>query len=74
MMYVPNPGPIAAGRMAGFRAEELPESADTDGGYAHAPGRECARCGRAIEPDQVARRTGDADWIHDTCPAPRHSG
>lgn len=68
MTYVPNPGPIAAGKMAGFRAEEVPESPHTEDSYAHAPGKECARCGSSIEADQVARRTGETAWIHDICP------
>jgi hypothetical protein len=37
---------------------------------AHAPGRICKACGRMIEPGQDARRRGDADWAHDTCPPP----
>jgi hypothetical protein len=37
--------------------------------YAHAAGRDCPRCGSAIEADQPARRVGDADWVHDICPA-----
>jgi hypothetical protein len=38
--------------------------------FAHAPGRTCQACGRAIGPGQVARRRGEADWVHDVCPDP----
>lgn len=37
--------------------------------YAHATGRDCPRCGKVIEASQPARRVGDADWVHDMCPA-----
>jgi hypothetical protein len=36
--------------------------------FAHAPGRIWRACGRTIEPGQGARRTGEADWVHDACP------
>lgn len=36
--------------------------------FAHAPGRICKACGHAIEPEQNARRRGEADWVHDLCP------
>jgi hypothetical protein len=36
---------------------------------AHAPGRICRACDRRIEPGQDARRRGEADWVHDVCPA-----
>jgi len=37
--------------------------------YAHATGQQCPRCGRVIEADQIARKVGDGDWVHDMCPA-----
>ena len=33
--------------------------------FAHAPGRICRAWRRTIEPEQDARRTGEADWVHD---------
>jgi hypothetical protein len=54
--------------MAGFRAGEDPEPDDTESNNAHAPGKHCARCGRLIEANQTARRTGDTDWMHELCP------
>ena len=32
------------------------------------PRQNCRACGRTIEPEQDARRTGEADWVHDLCP------
>jgi hypothetical protein len=29
------------------------------------PRQNCRACGRTIEPEQDARRTGEADWVHD---------
>ena len=37
--------------------------------FAHAPGKICRACGRMIGPGQDARRRGEADWVHDVCPA-----
>ena len=36
--------------------------------FAHASGKTCITCGRAIEPKQAARRRGETDWVHDVCP------
>ena len=35
----------------------------------HVTGQICAKCGRMIEPEQAARRYGEAGWVHDLCPA-----
>ena len=35
---------------------------------AHAAGKICKSCGRAIEAGQPARRRGETDWAHDVCP------
>ena len=35
----------------------------------HVTGQICAKCGRVIEPEQAARRYGEAGWVHDLCPA-----
>ena len=35
----------------------------------HVTGQICAKCGRMIEPEQAARRHGEAEWVHDLCPA-----
>ena len=32
------------------------------------PRQNCRACGRTIEPEQDARRTGEADRVHDLCP------
>ena len=34
----------------------------------HVTGQTCAKCGRVIEPEQVARRYGEAGWVHDLYP------
>jgi hypothetical protein len=39
-----------------------------DDNEAHAPGEECARCGKVIQPDDDARRRADGRWVHETCP------
>jgi hypothetical protein len=35
---------------------------------ATASGQVCARCGRAIEAGQEARRRADGRWAHEICP------
>ncbi|HEV2372907.1 MAG TPA: hypothetical protein VGS19_12135 [Streptosporangiaceae bacterium] len=37
--------------------------------FAHAKGKLCKACGRTIEAGQAARLRGEADWVHDVCPA-----
>lgn len=36
--------------------------------FAHATGKTCKTCGRAIEAGQPARRRGETEWSHDVCP------
>ncbi len=36
--------------------------------FAHATGKICKTCGRAIEAGQPARRRGETEWSHDVCP------
>jgi len=45
------------------------ERATGDDHAAHAPGKTCKACGHPIEARQGARRRGEADWVHDVCPA-----
>ncbi len=36
--------------------------------FARAGGKTCKNCGGTIEAGQPARRRGETDWAHDTCP------
>lgn len=40
----------------------------------HAGGRRCARCGRAIGPQEDVRRTASGAYQHEFCPEPPTSG
>ena len=35
---------------------------------AHAPGKVCERCGKAITTGQDVRRRPDGEWVHEICP------
>ena len=36
--------------------------------FAHAPGKNCKKCGRQIDAGQPARLRGEAEWVHESCP------
>lgn len=65
--YVPNPGDIAGRGIANADFDETGRPTVEDHS-AHAAGSVCARCGRMIEAEQPARRSGDTAWVHDVCP------
>jgi len=44
------------------------QSQTADDHFAHAAGRICVKCDRAIEVRQPARRRGESGWVHDVCP------
>jgi hypothetical protein len=45
-----------------------PDRQTSEDQFAHATGKICKTCGRAIEAEQPARRRGETDWAHDVCP------
>ena len=58
----------------GRRLEEEVEhetygEADFEENELHAAGQTCARCGRAIGPGDVVRRTANGGSQHEVCPA-----
>jgi hypothetical protein len=60
--------PPAGESMALTHADYSEHDRDTGEDHAaHAAGRTCKACGRKIEPRQDARRSGEADWVHDVC-------
>lgn len=50
-------------------AEEhlLATGADLESNELHASGRTCARCGRALQPDDEVRRTASGAYQHEFC-------
>jgi hypothetical protein len=69
-MATPQAGFIAAESASLAHADfDGPERATGEDRAAHAPGRICKTCGRTIKARQDARRRGEADWVHDVCPA-----
>jgi hypothetical protein len=67
--YTPQQG-LIAGESQRLADADLGEGERRTGEdhFAHAAGKVCKTCGRAIEAGQVARRRGEADWAHDVCP------
>jgi hypothetical protein len=67
--HTPQQGLIAgeSKRLAGADLNEGDRHTEEDH-FAHAEGKACQACGRAIAAGQAARRRGEADWVHDVCP------
>jgi hypothetical protein len=66
--YIPQQGVIwtESNRLADADFSERDRVAEDHS--AHAAGKTCMICGRAIEAGQDARRRGEADWMHEVCP------
>ena len=67
--YTPQLGYVAgeSDRLANADLSERDRHTEEDH-FAHAAGKICKSCGRAIEAGQPARRRGETDWAHDVCP------
>jgi hypothetical protein len=65
---LPLPGIKTAHDIEAAEEHLLDSGADLESNELHATGRTCARCGRALQPDDEVRRTASGAYQHEFCP------
>jgi hypothetical protein len=64
---LPLPGIKTAHDMETAEEHLLASGADLESNELHAGGQTCARCGRALQPDEDVRRTASGTYQHEFC-------
>ena len=64
-----NPNEEAGSRLEDEVEHETDVNVDFEENELHAAGQTCTRCGRAIGPGDIVRRTASGGYQHEVCPA-----